>query len=238
MGIRDLFRRRPSTAPSGTHQSAPTRDEQPGSVSEQTDTSGDGPVGLQDRTAPGGQGLPDTNQGKTEPMPATPGQPDPNAPFEPPSLDEMNVGGADPQSPNLPGTRPRDVPSATVPPAVLTPGVAPDDDRPALDGGSTSKLPEGPERPAQSSEGVARRAPGQLGVSPEQQETDVDSGAAAMRPGGGYASTPSPDQAGDSQGVPVPHSVPAPGTSEESPIAHGVRTPGSPGSSTSPDPAP
>ena len=31
---------------------------------------GDGPVTLADRTAPGGEGSPDTNQGKTEPMSA------------------------------------------------------------------------------------------------------------------------------------------------------------------------
>ena len=223
MALRDVFRRKAETT------RAPDSDAEPGSVSSQRDVEGRGPVTLDERTKPGGQASPDTNQGKTEPMPATPGQPDPNAALEPPDLDDMNVGGADPQAPSHGLARDRDPAVASAPPQVVDPGVAPPDDRPALDAHSTTKLPEGPEQPGQSSDGTARRAPTSLGVSPEQQETDVQTGAANMRPGGGPAATPSPVQAGDSQDVAVPHDMPAEGTSEEAPIAHGVRAPEAPG---------
>lgn len=222
MGLRDVFRRNRDPQQG---RSEPDREGAVGSVSSPRDVDGSGPVTLEDRTKPGGQGSPDTNQARTEPMPATPGQADPNAVLEPPSLDEMNVGGADPQLSSHPLGRPRDEPVATAPVGLADRGVAPADDRPAIDPDSTSKLPEGPERPAQSSAGTAQRAPGSLGVSPDQQETDVQTGAANMRPGGGPAATPAPVQAGDSQGVAVPHGAPAPGTSEELPIAHGVRAP-------------
>ncbi len=36
-----------------------------GAPGQPEDLQGDGPVTLEDRTAPGGQGSPDTNQGKT-----------------------------------------------------------------------------------------------------------------------------------------------------------------------------
>ncbi len=65
------------------------------SVSSPTDVGGRGPVTLSDRTRHGGQGSRDTNQAKTEPMPSTPGDPDPNAELEPPSLAQMNVGRDD-----------------------------------------------------------------------------------------------------------------------------------------------
>lgn len=222
MGLKDVFSRR-----SGS-QDAPVRDDEPGAVSSQLDGEGRGPVTLDERTGTGGQASPDTNQGKTEPMPATPGQPDPNAEFEPPSLGEMNVGGADPQLSSAPLARPRDIPVATEPPRFQDPGRAPQDDRPALDPASTTELPEGPERPEQATDGTARRAPGSLGDSPEQQETDVDTGAANMRVGGGPASRESDVQPGDAQQVPVPHEVPAPGTSETAPAALGARTPEAP----------
>jgi hypothetical protein len=230
MGLKDVFRRRSgSSAPGSSGQAAPDRDAEPGSVSSQLDVEGRGPVTLDERTRPGGQASPDTNQGKTEPMPATPGQPDPNAELTPPSLDEMNVGGSNPQAPSHPDARLRDAPVATAPVARVEPGTAPDEDRGSFDPDSATKLPEGPERPAQVAEGTARRAPASQGVSPEQQETDVETGAANMRPGGGPASRPAPVQAGDSRPVPVPHEDPMPGTSEESAIAQGVRAPEAPG---------
>lgn len=174
-------------------QSPAVSDDDPGSVSEPQDVGGRGPVTLADRTAHGGQASPDTNQGKAEPMPPTPGDPDPTAPVEPPSLEDMNVGAADPQSPSHPAARDRDAPST----------------------GSTGQEAGG--------EPVAQRAPGSLGSSSEQQETDVRAGARNMRPGGGPEATPPPVEAGDAQDVPVPHDLPAAGTSEELPIAHGVR---------------
>ncbi len=174
---------------------AATLDDPPGSVSSPEDVGGRGPVTLQDRTRHGGQGSPDTNQATAEPMPATPGEPDPAAALEPPPLEDMNVGSADPQSPNHAAARDRDAPDA----------------------GALGRAAHGEE--------AAQRAPGSLGVSPEQQETDVQVGAERMRPGGGPASTPAPVQPGDAQDVPVPHEMPAAGTSEESGIAHGVRAP-------------
>lgn len=220
MGLKDVFRRRAQS------QVAPANDDEPGSASSQLDVGGRGPVTLEDRTAPGGQASPDTNQGKAEPMPATPGDPDPTAALEPPSLAEMNVGGADPQAPGHALARDRDAPTAAAPVERVEPGVAPVDDRLAIDPDSTTELPEGPERPAQASEGVARRAPGSLGESPEQQETDVETGAANMAVGGGPASTAGVSaQPGDAKEVSVPHEVPAPGTSEELPVAEGIRAP-------------
>jgi len=170
-------------------------DDPAGSVSSPEDVGGRGPVTLEDRTRHGGQGSPDTNQAKTEPMPSSPGDPDPAAPLAPPALEDMNVGGADPQTPSHPAARARNMPDA----GVVVPAA----------GGAEA----------------AQRAPGSLGVSPEQQETDVQAGAERMRPGGGPASTPAPVRPGDAQDVPVPHQVPAEGTSEESAIAHGVRAP-------------
>ncbi|HEU0101427.1 MAG TPA: hypothetical protein VFR07_03835 [Mycobacteriales bacterium] len=220
MGLKDMFRR-------SSPQAAPTRDGEPGSPSSQVDGDGDGPVTLAQRNEPGGQGSPDTNQAKTEPMPATPGHADPNAEFEPPSLDEMNVGGGDPQSPSHPAARDRDAPVATAPPERVNPGVAPQDDRPGIDPDSATKLPEGPERPAQATAGRAQRQPGSDGESPEQQETDVETGAANMRPGGGPQAVPPTSEPGDPKQVPVPHDLPAEGTSETAPIAQGIRTPDS-----------
>ena len=74
----------------------------PGEASQPQDTQGDGTVGLGDRTEPGGQGSPDTNQGKAEPLPASAHEDDPRAPREAPDLESMNVGANDPQAPSHP----------------------------------------------------------------------------------------------------------------------------------------
>ena len=67
------------------------------------DTDGTGPASLPDRTKPGGQGSPPTNQAKAEPMPAGPGSPT----FEGgPTLDEISVGSAPSQAPRIPGLPP------------------------------------------------------------------------------------------------------------------------------------
>ena len=73
------------------------RKDQPGGPSQ---PEGDGPVTLSDRTEPGGQGSPDTNQARTEAMSPTPDHPEPAAAV--PDLGAMNVGSADPQSPSHP----------------------------------------------------------------------------------------------------------------------------------------
>lgn len=234
MGIKDLFRRhrhvdgqRPDGPERG--QRAPDRDDEPGSVSSPLDVGGRGSVTLDERTGPQGQASPDTNQGKAEPIPPTPGEPDPAAPHAPPSLDEMNVGGGDPQRPSHPAARLRDVPVPAPTPVRKDSGVTPYEERPLPDPASTTDLPEGPERPAQATAGTAQRAPGSLGISPGQQETDVQTGAARMEIADAASAVPPPGQPGDAQDVPVPHEIPAPGTSEQSSIAHGVRTPQQPG---------
>lgn len=62
------------------------------------DETGDGPVTLENRVEPGGEGSPGSNQAQTEPM----------QPAGPPALDAMNVGAADPQAPSHPAvTSPR-----------------------------------------------------------------------------------------------------------------------------------
>ena len=235
-------RRKPDAAPdrnasdtSASHsagQAAPDSDAEPGSVSSQLDVEGRGPVTLEDRTKPGGQASPDTNQGKAEPMPATPGEADPTAPLPPPELGDIHVGAADPQTPSHTAARDRDVSLAggTLYAGPVNTGVAPDDDRPALDRTSSTGTSGGPERPAQKTVGTAQRQPGSLGDSPEEQETDVEAGAARMVPGAPPASSAPPTaQPGDSQDVAVPHDLPMEGTSETQSIVHGIRAAQVPG---------
>jgi hypothetical protein len=207
-------------------QPAPDADAEPGSVSSQLDVEGRGPVTLDERTKPGGQASPDTNQGKAEPMPATPGDPDPTAPLPPPELGDMNVGGADPQTPSHAAARDRDVSLAggTVYAGPHNAGTSPEDDRPALDQATSTGTGGGPERPAQATAGRAQRQAGSLGESPEEQETDVEAGAARMVPGAPPASSAPPvPEPGDPQQVSVPHDLPMEGTSETQSIVHGVR---------------
>ncbi len=232
-----LFSRRSAgasdqNASDSSGQAAPDSDAEPGSVSSQLDVEDRGPVTLADRTAKGGQASPDTNQGKAEPMPATPGEGDPTAPLPPPELGDMNVGAADPQTPSHAAARDRDVSLAggTLYAGPVNAGVSPLDDRPALDGGSSGGSAAGPERPVQRTVGTAQRQPGSLGSSPEEQETDVEAGAARMVPGAPPASSAPPtDQPGDSQDVAVPHDLPMEGTSETQSIVHGIRAAEVPG---------
>ena len=242
MALRDAFSRltrgprarTPATSTPGAGP-APEQDGEPGSVSSPADVGGRGPVTLADRTAKGGQASPDTNQAKAEPVPAGPGESDPTAALGAPELGDMNVGAGDPQLASHPLARDRDVPlgGGTAPAGPVNPGVAPHEDRPALDAGSSTGGGSGPERPAQASEGTAQRQPGSMGESPEEQETDVDAGAARMVPGHPAASSTSAAQPGDAHGVHVPHLLPAEGTSEEQGIVHGIRTPvDGPGSPT------
>lgn len=143
------------------------RDDEPGGGSTPSDDAGDGTVGLEDRTGRGGdtKGSPGANQAKAEPMPATPGHPDPSAPLEPPLLAEMNVGSADPQSPSHPA-------------AAAAEGRA--------DARAAASVPVG---------GTAHRAPGLQGVTgaDESVETDVGAAAAHLTPASG--ATPDPGDA-------------------------------------------
>jgi len=207
--------------------------DQPGAASQPEDTAGDGPVTLADRTEPGGQGSPDTNQAKAEPMSPTTEHPEPMAA---PDLDSMNVGGADPQAPRHPAAL-GSGPSATGGYAAEPAGAAPTDlsgpgspveaQRPTVDGGASTGRAPGPEVPAQGTSGTSHRAPGLQGATPEGEsvETDVQAGAARTGPQP-LDSTPglSPGQ-GDDQGVPSSGSSPSPGTSEEHRIVSGIRLP-------------
>ncbi len=226
MGLKDVFKRNDDDE---QYDGSAAGD---GDVSSQLDTRGEGPVTLEDRTAPGGQGSPDTNQGKAEPMPATPGEPDPTAPLPPPELEDMNVGAADPQTPSHAAARDRDVSLAggTLYAGPVNAGTAPADDRPVLEQSNSTGTAGGPERPVQRTVGTAQRQPGSLGDSPEEQETDVEAGAARMVPGAPPASSAPPTaQPGDPKDVAVPHDLPMEGTSETQSIVHGIRAAEVPG---------
>ena len=201
-------------------------------MDEQTPKPGEDEVGGTRQRGPGGEGQGSTasNQGKAEPMPATPGHPDPNAPLEPPKLEDMNVGSGDPQLPRHPlATRSGlqvDEPVAPAPADLGGDGTAPAEQRPAASTGVSTGRASGPEQPAESSEGVAHRAPGMVGSTgrDEAVETDVVSSAARMGPSGPGA-IPGDDASGDPQGVAVPSTKAARGTSEEHEVVQGARTP-------------
>ena len=141
---------------------------------------------LSDRTAPGGEGSPDTNQGKTEPMSPTPDHPEPLAA---PSLEDMSAGAAAAQLPSHPDAAPLSPPGSygggaagDEPMGLGGPGTVPSDDRPEVDTETSTGRAHGPTGPAQRTSGEAHRAGGLNGVSPagEQIETDVEGGATRM----------------------------------------------------------
>lgn len=210
----------------------PPRDDEPGGESTPADTQGSGPVTLEDRTRERGTGQDDTtapgsNQAKTEPMPSTAGHRDPNAPLQPPLLEDMNVGVADPQSPSHPAAA--HPPAATPAPGpgdLGGAGAAPSEERPLASAGSSTGRATGPENPVSSSAGSSHRAPGLEGRTgaDEAVETDVASSAAHMTRDGA-PSLPATDSPGDPQGVPVPSHEAAAGTSEEHAAVRGARTP-------------
>lgn len=209
--------------------SAQPHGDQPGVHNTPDDEQGEGTVGLQDRTGPG-TGAPAANQAKAEPMPPAPGHRDPAAPLEPPSLDEMTVGSADPQSPRHPAASGSDLAAATqvaaAPGELGGRGTAPAEQRPAPDAGVSTGRATGPENPVSTSRGSAHKAPGLTGETgpDEAVETDVVGSAARMGPSGTDAA-PQPTDPGDSQGVPVPGTDAAQGTSEEHGAVRGARTP-------------
>lgn len=209
-------------------------DQQPaGAPSQPEDLEGDGPVTLQDRVEPGGQGSPDTNQGKTEPMDVTGTH---SEPLAPPDLAGMNVGAADPQAPRHPhalgsGTSATGAyaqASPGQPPTGLTGvGTDPDRTRPEPDPTSSTGRSPGPEQPLRESTGTSHRAPGLEGT-PAQGEsvaTDVEAGAARMGPQAVDSSAGQAPGQGDDHGVPSAGTSPSPGTSEEHQGVAGIRLP-------------
>lgn len=232
MGIKDLFHRG-----SGAHH---TRG---GDVSAPEDTRGEGTVGLADRTAPGGQGSPDTNQAKTEPMPPTPGHADPSGtgphtePPDVPALGSMNAGAANASAAHpvgvglgtgtaAPAGSASWAAAADPPRGPAASGSVPADERPVLGSSASTGRGSGPELPEAQTTGEAHRAPGLMGQpgAGESVETDVDAGAARARPD--RPVTPL-TRSGDPHGVSVPSSDAAVGTSEEQPAVEGIKTPGS-----------
>lgn len=206
---------------------------QPGEASQPEDTQGDGPVGLSDRTEPGGQGSPDTNQARTEPLAPATEHPEPLAA---PDLDSMNVGGADPQAPRHPdalrsGTSETGSYSASLPgeqPTGLSgPGTAPDATRPEVDTTTSTGRAPGPEQPVQLSSGTAHRAPGMHGTTPEGESvtTDVHAGAARMGPQAVDSTAGESPGQGDDASVPSSGTAAAEGTSQEHRVVAGIRLP-------------
>ena len=210
--------------------------ETPGQPSQPEDASGDGPVTLEDRTEPSGQGSPDTNQGKTEPMAPDTEHPEPLAV---PSLADMNVGGADPQAPPPPGrARQRPVGDRLVRPRARRPAAHGDgrghgrtptrtrSARRSIRRRRTGRAP-GPEVPVSGTSGTSHRAPGLQGETPDGEavESDVQGGAARLGPQAlDSRDAVSPGQ-GDDHGVPSSGTSATPGTSEEHRIVSGVRLP-------------
>lgn len=171
------------------------------------DKDGDGPVTLEDRTEPGGQGSPGSNQSKTEPMSPTGTH---SEPLAVPDLADMNVGAADPQAPGHPA-------AAGSGPSV-TGGYAHE---------PVGQVPTGTEKPVQHTSGVSHRAPGLDGITPDGEavETDVQAGAARMGPQAlDSTASESPGQ-GDDASVPIPGDTPSPGTSEEHRVVAGIKLP-------------
>ncbi len=199
-----------------------------GAVSE---PSGDGPITLKDRIEPGGQGSPDTNQAKAEPMAATPDHPEPLAV---PELADMNVGAGDPQAPSRPET-PRPAPAGSYaggdagrePTHLSGPGADADAAPPGVDPTTSTGRAKGPEKPVQQSTGTAHKATGMQGETPEGESVEDDLEAGATRMG-----TNPPDAVpgvssghGDAKSVPASGDGPAPGSSETQPKVEGARLP-------------
>ncbi len=197
---------------------------EPGGASQ---PEGDGPLTLSDRTEPGGQGSPDTNQAKTEPMSPTPDHPEPAAAV--PDLGAMSVGTGDPQAPSHPAAGGALKPAhAGSPPQHLSgPGSDVDAQRPEVDTQTTTGREKGPLIPESQGSGVSHRAPGELGEVPrgEAIDTDVVTGADRMAPHGPGARTPLSTGHGETGPSPSTGDAPLEGTSEEHSIVTGVRMP-------------
>ena len=192
---------------------------------------GDGPVTLADRTAPGGEGSPDTNQGKTEPMSPTPDHPEPLAA---PDLEAMSAGAAAAQLPSHPAAAPLSPPGSygggdagTAPRGLGGPGVEPHETRPVIDTETSTGRAHGPTGPVQQTSGEAHRAGGLNGVAPEGEsiETDVEGGATRMGAAPPDAVPGVSSGHGDTGGSPAPGDAASLGTSESQPKVEGIRLP-------------
>ena len=199
-----------------------------GTVSE---PQGDGPVTLSDRTAPGGEGSPDTNQGKTEPMSPTPDHPEPLAA---PSLEDMSAGAAAAQLPSHPAAAQLSPPGSygggdagDQPMGLGGAGVQPHRTRPEIDTTTSTGRERGPVKPEQRTSGEAHRAGGLNGVSPagEQIETDVEGGATRMGAAPPDAVPGISSGHGETGGAPAPGDAASLGTSESQPKVEGIRLP-------------
>ena len=224
-----IFSRRRSKDTGGAGAGGPgTGGDDTGAVSQ---PQGEGPVTLADRTAPGGEGSPDTNQGKTEPLSPTPDHPEPLAA---PDLDSMSVGGADPQAPSHPAAAPLSPPGSyggddpgVQPRGLGGRGEAPTDTRPDIDTTTSTGRERGPVKPEQHTSGQAHRAGGLNGVAPEGEsiETDVEGGATRMGAAPPDAVPGISSGHGDTGGAPAPGDAAALGTSESQPKVEGIRLP-------------
>ena len=199
-----------------------------GTVSE---PEGDGPVTLEDRTAPGGEGSPDTNQGKTEPLSPTPDHPEPLAV---PDLADMSAGVADPQLPSHPAARSVSPPGSYAggdagqqPTGLGGPGVEPDQTRPVLDVTTSTGRAHGPVKPEQHTSGEAHRVGGLNGASPEGEQIETDTEAGATRMGAAPPDAVPGDSSGHGStgGSPAPGDAASLGTSESQPKVEGIRLP-------------
>jgi len=192
--------------------------DQPGTEASQPE--GEGPVTLEDRV---GGGSPDTNQGKVEPMSPTPDHPEPTAT---PELSDMNVGAADPQSPSLPSAADRPPAAQVVPPTGLSgPGAELEAGRPQVDPATSTGSSGGPPAPVQYGSGQSHRVTGLQGATPDGEavESDVQAGAASMRPGA--SAEQAMEGKGDAASAPATGDGAAPGTSETQAPVQGVRLP-------------
>lgn len=197
-------------------------DDEPGAVSQ---PEGDGPVTLGDRVEPGGQGSPDTNQAKAEPMP-----PSGSDPLGAPDLSSMNVGAGDPQAPRhpaVPGSAPGAGGGVSAPPPARRdlsgPGSTPDEQRPEIDTETSTGGSGGPIRPEQRTTGTSHRAPGLQGSAPEGEEFATDADAGAAQTEASLAGTT--ESKGDPASVPAVGDGAAPGTSEQQPPVSGTILP-------------
>jgi hypothetical protein len=199
-----------------------------GTVSE---PQGDGPVTLSDRTAPGGEGSPGTNQGKTEPMSPTPDHPDSLAA---PELEDMSAGAAAAQLPSHPAAASLSPPGSygggdagTEPMGLGGSGVQPHETRPDIDVETSTGRAHGPTGPVQHSPGEAHRVGGLNGVAPpgEAVETDVEGSATRMGAAPPDAVPGVSSGHGDTGGAPAPGDAASLGTSESQPKVEGIRLP-------------
>jgi hypothetical protein len=196
------------------------------------DTTGQGPVTLEDRT---GSGSPGSNQGKTEPVSPTGTHPEPLAA---PDLESMNVGSADPQAPRHPDALRSELsgsgayahePAGEQPTGLGGPGSTPDENRPVVDTTTSTGRAPGPETPVQTTTGTAHRAPGLDGATPDGESvtTDTSAGAARMGPRALDSTTSDADGPGqgDDQSVPTSAVAPAEGSSQEHQAVAGIKLP-------------